>query len=340
MMTYSDLKKGKCLQEEDKLLIHGHNYIVKENPISHRYYLDRELGGANNVIFNEYGLTGAEKIEWARKYDPSCNGGQFPEIAKLQDLTNFVIAIYEKSPYKIGDKVKIKKREGQSFDYPFGFTDMMCSQEGKTGEITAIEISPAPSDMELIKYYNGDPHIYKINGECWLWHSSMFEWEPIAGMKPSKPANQPKEDKSASPSPDVISRKNLNEGYVLEIGDKIILNECEYVVRHNGAMNRFWLTHHSTGEENKIFKEVGIPEGKEVERFVNRFGKAHIISSTAFPEMESLKELTDLVFALSTIVRDRSIKNKTKTPVVAVIDSDDDCEIRLPKKIGTLHINL
>ena len=79
--------------------------------------------------------------------------------------------------YKVGDKVRIIKREGQSDDYPYCFTDQM--QDSYSNEIATIVIiiphfmSPGNSRR---KYYNGDNHVYilDIDKGAFSWHSSMF----------------------------------------------------------------------------------------------------------------------------------------------------------------------
>ena len=80
--------------------------------------------------------------------------------------------------YKVGDYVRIKKREGTSEDYPFSFVNNMANLAGNKYEIATIE------EARIIdkdrKYYNGDNQSYylkKIGGNYigYIWHSSMFE---------------------------------------------------------------------------------------------------------------------------------------------------------------------
>lgn len=80
--------------------------------------------------------------------------------------------------YKVGDYIRIKKREGDAEDYPFSFVGGMAKLAGGKYEIATIE------EARIIdkdrKYYNGDDHSYylkKIGGDCisFTWHSSMFE---------------------------------------------------------------------------------------------------------------------------------------------------------------------
>lgn len=80
--------------------------------------------------------------------------------------------------YKVGDYIRIKKREGNDGDYPFCFVGAMARLAGNKYEIATIE------EAKIIdkdrKYYNGDNNSYylkNIGGECidYTWHSSMFE---------------------------------------------------------------------------------------------------------------------------------------------------------------------
>lgn len=76
--------------------------------------------------------------------------------------------------YKVGDKVRIKEREGKSIDYPCYFVDEMCQQKGKI--FTIKNISELSSSRHVKrKFYNGDNHFYLFEENGYTWHSSMFE---------------------------------------------------------------------------------------------------------------------------------------------------------------------
>ena len=80
--------------------------------------------------------------------------------------------------YKVGDYIRIKKREGDADNYPFSFVNGMAKLAGGKYEIATID-EAGIIDKDR-KYYNGDDHSYylkKIGGD-WIsftWHSSMFE---------------------------------------------------------------------------------------------------------------------------------------------------------------------
>lgn len=87
--------------------------------------------------------------------------------------------------YKVGDKVRIKKREGADWDYPCYFTDDMSQLKGNIYTIFSIEelVEKNPSQH---KFYNGDKHCYYFKEDMngYTWHSSMFE--PV--LEDSNPA--------------------------------------------------------------------------------------------------------------------------------------------------------
>lgn len=74
--------------------------------------------------------------------------------------------------YKVGDKVRIVKRVGDSRNYPFSFIDSMAAKAGNIYEIESIE--PVKNgDCKI----NGDFSLYHLKGDAcaYDWHSSMFE---------------------------------------------------------------------------------------------------------------------------------------------------------------------
>ena len=84
--------------------------------------------------------------------------------------------------FKVGDKVRIKEREGDPFNYPFPFCNPMNKLAGTICEIKKINTTTSLTNCKS-KYINGDYHIYEISPVnssdhrdfVWAWHSSMFE---------------------------------------------------------------------------------------------------------------------------------------------------------------------
>lgn len=77
--------------------------------------------------------------------------------------------------FKIGDKVRIKKREGKFEDYPCGFTDSMAEEAGKIFTIEKIKEWDSVGTANKYIFYNGDNHSYLLERNGYSWHSSMFE---------------------------------------------------------------------------------------------------------------------------------------------------------------------
>lgn len=162
-VTYNELHHGYTLKPGDTLTIHGCTYSVAEecflNYIGPHY---------NDRIFEVLGI---DRIEVCKKYGMDVPG-MFPYMKSMQCLTNLVKALYEMSPFKVGDKVKISERVGNKDDYPYAFTDSM---EALKGNIFTIEkISPTLGHNSR-KYSNGDPNQYNLKESGYCWHSSMFE---------------------------------------------------------------------------------------------------------------------------------------------------------------------
>ena len=96
------------------------------------------------------------------------------------------LELYQEQPhtYKIGDIVRIKKREGADYDYPFYFSNYMSSLAGSVCQIVGINSTKRVSGSDVIcKYFNGDYSSYELvpldssdeRNFNYDWHSSMFE---------------------------------------------------------------------------------------------------------------------------------------------------------------------
>lgn len=124
MITYGDLLKGHILKVGDSLEIDECKYQVD---INSGYYL-MGLNCDNSTIFRDDHLNNmSERHDWARKFgemvgSPNC---YFPELRTLEQLTKFVIDIYEKvydklrgisSPSVSFEVAKLLKEKG--FDEP------------------------------------------------------------------------------------------------------------------------------------------------------------------------------------------------------------------------------
>ena len=166
--TYSELKRVGVLANGDELLLHGYKYRVDQVGTGH-YYLHNCDGYNNAAVFDKLGR---DKCAWAKTFGSTCEG-DFPEFKSLQELTSFVVSIYEEPEFNAGDYVTINEREHPAFDYPASFVDDMAKYSGKTFPIDDLCVTDSAEGRKLS---NGDPHWYylKTPSGAWTWHSSMF----------------------------------------------------------------------------------------------------------------------------------------------------------------------
>ena len=166
--TYSALKRGDVLASGDELLLHGYIHRVDKTGVGELYYLHNCDGYNNSLVFNKFDR---DKYAWAKTFGSTCEG-DFPEFRSLQELTNFVISIYEEPEFNKGDYVTIIEREGAAQDYPASYVDDMVKYVGKTFPINNLCVTELADDK---KFSNGDPHWYYLENQwAWTWHSSMF----------------------------------------------------------------------------------------------------------------------------------------------------------------------
>lgn len=160
-ITYQKLKAGYILKEGDFIdTLHGFEGLeVTGMTMCGKCWLHNH-NGTNSAIYEYLGIADP-KLECAA-----------PEFKSAEELTEHVISLFEKSPYKVGDKVRILEREKDCMDYPFSFTDEMKELAGETFTIKRIELNTI-CDRDK---YNGDFHCYLLDEPGnWNWHSSMFE---------------------------------------------------------------------------------------------------------------------------------------------------------------------
>lgn len=85
-----------------------------------------------------------------------------------------------KATFKVGDRVRIKRRVGKPSDYSFSFPDEMACLEGQI--FTVREVKKYESSLAYIKlaYIKDDGYQYHLlgDGNNWSWASSMLEKAP------------------------------------------------------------------------------------------------------------------------------------------------------------------
>lgn len=172
--TYYQLKyENRHLERGDKILLHGINYEVYNCGSMHYLRAVDKQNSENGIVFTDvFGLNKAQKIEWAKKFG-STGEGFFPEFKDIRDLEKFVIDIFEKPEYKVGDYVTILERKHSQDAYPASFVDDMASQCGKTFQIERVQ-AEATSMETHATLHNGEPNMYTLKGMGYLWHPSMF----------------------------------------------------------------------------------------------------------------------------------------------------------------------
>lgn len=167
-ITYSDLKRGGVLAVGDTLLLHGYQHDVRKGS-AETYWLNN-FSLFNCAVFEKFDR---DRYDWAKEFGSTCSG-DFPEFRSLQELTKFVVSIYEEPEFKEGDYVTINERELPASDYPISFVYDMAKLSGKTFLVYSFSNTEAGEER---KAYNGDPHWYYLETSSygvWTWHSSMF----------------------------------------------------------------------------------------------------------------------------------------------------------------------
>ena len=158
-ITYQKLKAGYILKKDDIIdTLHGFEGL-EVTAMCGKCWLHNH-NGTNSAIYEYLGIADP-KLECAA-----------PEFKSAEELTEHVISLFEMSPYKVGDKVRILEREKNPSDYPFSFVGEMEEYVGNIFTIKRIEFNNTYDKDK----YNGDFHKYILDEPSeWCWHSSMFE---------------------------------------------------------------------------------------------------------------------------------------------------------------------
>ena len=186
LVTYKALKEGYILRDNDTLNIYGCKYVVRDSREG-CFLMDTRGVCRNDWLFlHIYGMSDEQKDAWAAEYGgkPGCF---FPMMPTLQQLTEFVKKIYETCPFKVGDTVRIKKREYSACDYPASFVDTMAEQAGNTFVIKEIGTMRGCNPFTYKDEGGGDIHYYRLEGTPYNWTSNMFQLvERADGVPPRK----------------------------------------------------------------------------------------------------------------------------------------------------------
>lgn len=159
-VTYEKILEHYVLKEGDTLCLHGMQHRVCSDG---RYFLDNQ-GRSNSDVFWVLGIK--DKVEFCADIAKvKTYGGDFPETETLSDLTTIVKALYERSPYKVGDKVKLKD---DIHDCPW----VVGSMEKYAGKIVTIKDITLRCHSESL---NGDPHSYRFKEIVCIWSPQTID---------------------------------------------------------------------------------------------------------------------------------------------------------------------
>ena len=276
-INYSSLTSGYTLKIEDNLLIHGYHYTVVGRPDF--CWLANNDGYDNAIIFKKLDRYN-DRQKWAKEFDDTINinsRSAFPEFRSLEKLTSFVRAIYETPGYKVGTKVRVKKRIGLVEEYPYHFVDEMTNYEGEICTIKSAIIGE-PGVYEDCKYYDGDIYRYEFEENDYTWSSSMFEL-----------VNVPEDVKKEEEAIHFVTLEDLKDGYIFKKSDHININGMDCVIHTSGCTTTYWLSS-DIDPEGKIYESLGISEDKKKELAKSCCAIAINYDSPEFGNLERLSK--------------------------------------------------
>lgn len=163
-VTYEKILEHYVLKTRDTLCLHGIQYTVKCSTLTSYYYLE-EKNRSNALVFERLGIK--DKTDYCKGIvgEAPVFGGKFPEIDTLENLTKITKALYERSPYKVGDKVRLK-------DDIHGCPWVISPMENHAGKVVTIK------DITLTHFsgnLNGDPHQYRFKELVGTWSSQTID---------------------------------------------------------------------------------------------------------------------------------------------------------------------
>lgn len=264
-ITYQKLKAGYILKEGDVIdTIHGFEGLeVTGLTMCCKCWLHNH-NGTNSAIYEYLGIADP-KLECAA-----------PEFDSAEELTKHVISLFEMSPYKVGDKVRILEREKAPSDYPYSFVNEMEAYVGKIFTIKRIKFN----NIWAKDKYNGDFHKYILDepGD-WAWHSSMFEKVDSDSKIKEKPVPEKK--------------------YKYEDDQRLTICGKEYRVHRNKDSN--FLV--GDGYPNRqVFIDLGIINNPGENDKLNKWIEGHGFSHTdgSFPPIidEQFDDFVDLLLQI------------------------------------------
>lgn len=260
-ITYRKLKEGYILKEGDVLdTLHGFEGLTALSSSSDWWL--HNPNGNNSEPYEHLGIADSK------------GGCAAPEFDGAKKLTEHVISLFEKSPYKVGDKVRILEREKAPSDYPYTFVNEMEAYVGKVFTIKRIEFS----DICDKDKYKGDFHKYILDepGD-WCWHSSMFEKVDSDSEIKEKPVPEKK--------------------YKYEDDQRLTICGKTYRVHRNADSNFLVCTDRYTNRQ--VFIDLGIiskvEEEDKLNKWIESHGFAHNTGSFPSIKADQFDDFVDLL---------------------------------------------
>lgn len=291
-ITYKEIVDGYILKEGDTLVLHGIKYTVILSRVLNYYYLQEE-NYDNNLVFRRLGIQDKQDYCEGIVGKGSVFADIFPDIDTLENLTKIVKALYEHSPYKVGDKVRLVS----NFEGVPWINDGMLKYAGQTVTIKSIEL------RQFSDVLNGDPHAYGFEKLYYTWPSQAIECKIMAETKES-------DDKTSEESqPKTVSRLDLERGYILKPNDVIYIADIMHKVHPS-----HFLTTTNLGNFDIIFKILGL-NIKEKEAWASKFGCK--LTGQMFPSFDTYEDLTKFVLDIFRKY-DEFEKSKSSPAVIGV----------------------
>lgn len=183
--------------------------------------------------------------------------------------------------FKVGDRVRVKKREGDPLDYPFSFSEEMAEWAGNIYTIKRIDEDFLPDPGEY-KFGENDSAAYYLKEVPYTWHSSMLE------------------SCNTSLTPSLEHYLHLLEGPVISEGDWVFIGTLRGKVTKSWD-NQYYLDMQDSHNHEYSHEEVceylkcdyKNATGKEFEEAAAIYGASN--SGCIFPEFPDIGSLEKFI---------------------------------------------
>lgn len=297
-VTYYDLKrKGRILQAEDLLTLHGIQYKVVQPAFAYWLSTTGESAGMlNSTIFDTLNL---DKFEFLSKLfgDSSSYKGDFPAMDSAEKLTKLVIALYEQPKFQPGDKIKIAAYK-ENIVYPFGFNDSMRKCSGNQYIVKEVSIGH-------------ENHSYNLKGIGFIWSENQLILVNRASEVSKDTVKEKDVQNADTTSINYVTLDMLKAGYVFKKTDHIQIGPLDCVIMSRfepDGEERYWISLNNR-LENIIYDELGISIEEKI-AIARECGATD--TSYQSPEFGSLENLSKFVLMLLEYNAERDFGSKVE----------------------------